>query len=185
MYTYNRIHKLITNDLENYDKRAITQRTITKERLHSISCYTNMWAKNETNKILALQIAGRLDKKLYDHIHIITTYDNSINIHEDFIAQLMSLERINEELIHEEEENLGFGKTARKLRKRWRTELRKIHKRLNRCHKNRVNWLKEHAKPRRTYILKASGEVHNGLYWTLRELILNPKYIKYGFTKEK
>ena len=184
MHIYNEIYKLITNDLKNYNKRKSTQQIITKERLYRLSLYTNMWAEHEKNKFLALDIAGRLDKKLYDHIHIITTYDN-VHIHDDFIMQLKSLERINEELVHEEEENLGFGKTARKLRKRWRTELRKIHKRLDKCRKNRINWLKEHRKPRHTYILKATGEVHNGLYWTLRELILNPKYIKYGFTKEK
>lgn len=185
MYIYNEINNLINNDLKNYNKRKSTQLIITKECLDTIKCYTQLWAENETNRNLALQMAGRLDKKLYDHIHIIVTYDDSINIHEDFITQLKSLEQINEELLNEEEENLGFGKTARKLRKRWRTELRKIHKYLDKCYKNHINWLKEHRKPRRTYILKATGEVHNGLYWTLRELILNPKYIKYGFTKEK
>lgn len=184
MYIYNEINNLINNDLKNYNKRKSTQQIITKERLDAVKCYTSLWAKDEANKNLALQIAKRLNEKLYNHIDILTDY-SKITIHEDFINRLKLLEAIDEELIHEEEENLGFGKTARELRKRWRTELRKIHKRLNRYHKNRVNWLKEHGKPRRTYILKATGEVHNGLYWTLRELILNPKYIKYGFTKEK
>lgn len=184
MYIYNEINNLINNDLKNYNKRKSTQLIITKERLDTIKCYTQLWAKDETNKNSALQIAKRLNEKLYNHIDILTEHSN-ITIHDDFMELLKILFAIDEELSYEEEENLGFGRAARKLRKHWRVELRKAHKYLDKCYKNHINWLKEHGKPRRTYILKATGEVHNGLYWTLRELILNPKYIKYGFTKEK
>ena len=88
----------------------------------------------------------------------------------DFTKLVDELLTIDETLTREEYENHGFGPDARALRKRWRKLIRKGHKILNQQTKNHINHLKEWSKPRRVYVSSITGEVHNGLYWTIREL---------------
>lgn len=181
---YNEINTLIKNDLNNYNKRPLTKSTVSYDDLHIIAAYTRLWANDERNRDEALHIAKYIDKKLYDHIECVTSWHVEVTIHDDFIELLNELYAINEALNYEEANNLGFGKEARILRKKWRAKLREAHKYLDKCVHNRILWIKEQRRPHTTYVLGATGECHNGLYWTIRELILNPKYIKYGFTKE-
>ena len=183
MHIYNEIHKLIDNDLKNYDKRSLTQKSITREGLALIHTYTKLYAEDEAYDNVALSMAYRLDKKLYNHIYNVTDWNVEIHIPKPFIDLLQELEALDEALQYEEAENLGLSQSAGNLRKQWRKKLRKAHKLLNKYHKNRVNWVKEHNKPRPTYELKATGECHIGLYWTLREMLLHPSYIKCGFRK--
>lgn len=183
MYIYNEIHKLIDNDLKNYDKRSITQKAMTRNELICIHAYTKQYAEDEACDNLAQSMSLRLDKKLYRHIYNVTDWQVGVHIPEPFIDLLRELECLDEALKYEEAENLGFSWSAHNLRKHWRKKLRKAHKLLNIYHKNHLNWVKEHNKPHPTYELKATGELHIGLYWTLRELISHPSYIKYGFRR--
>ena len=180
---YNEIYNLIGNDLKNYDQRTITQKTISRQGLECIHSYVEMLADDECRKELALIIALPLDEKLYNHIQNVTDWDVGVTIPESFIDVLRQLQSIDEALKYEETENLGFSWSAHDLRKQWRRKLREAHRLLNMYHKNHLNWVKEHNKPHPTYELKATGECHNGLYWTLRELVLHPSYIKYGFRR--
>lgn len=180
---YNEIHKLIDNDLKNYNKRSTTQSVVTKVRLKCIHACTKTWAEDEACDNLAQSIALHLDKKLYHHICNITDWHVEVHIPEPFIELLRELEDLDEMLRYEEAESLGVSRLAHDLRKQWRKKLRKAHKLLNLYHKNKVNWVKEHNKPRPTYELNATGECHVGLYWTLREMVLHPSYIKDGFRR--
>lgn len=183
MRLYNELNEIIRNDLINYNKRPSLKNIVSKSRLECISRYTTVWGCDESLKNEALHISQRLDKKLYNHISMVTSYGVGVTIHEPFIAILDRLVAIDEALTYEECDNLSLGKRARQLRREWRATLREAHKHLDICHKNHLNWVKEHRKPRRTYELGATGECHNGLYWTLRELVLHPSYIKYGFRR--
>lgn len=135
MYMYTEIHRLIDNELKNYDKRPLTQRTITKEDLTHIHTYTRMWANDEARNDLALYMASQLDKKLYEHVQNVTDMYVEVHIPGTFIDLLRELENLDETLQYEEAENLGLTRSAHNLRKQWRKKLRKAHKLLNRYHK--------------------------------------------------
>lgn len=181
---YNELNKIVQNYLKGYHKRAIKNRVVDIDSAQTLSAYTRMWAKDEAKLHRSLDIAGIIDINLYEHVKCVTQHGVEITIHDNFIELLNELWIIDEELSRQEAVNLGFGKDAKVLRKKWRNKLREAHKYLDRCVRNRMLWIKEHRKPHQTYVLNCTGEVHNGLYWTLRELILHPSYIKYGFTKE-
>jgi hypothetical protein len=181
---FNEINQLILNDIKNYNKRQLTKSTIDLGELGIIQAYTEMYAKNERNLDIALNITRRLDKRLHDRIEHIGGYGIYISISDDFLSSLYELQSIDEALTHEEYNNLGFGNDAKILRKKWRRKLREINKTLDKWVRNRILWIKEWSKPRKTYILNGTGEVHNGLYWTIRAYIDCPQMIKYGFVKE-
>lgn len=185
MHMYNEIYKLIDNDLKNYNRRTITQQIVTRGQLECIHAYTRVWAEDEARNNLARAMAKKLDEKLYNHICNVTNWGVEIGIPEPFIELLRELEDLDVVLQYEEAENLGISRSARDFRKQWRKKLRKAHKLLNLYHKNKVNWIKEHNKPCPMYELKATGECHNGLYWTLKEMLRHPSYIKYGFRRIK
>lgn len=181
---FNKINQLILNDIKNYNKRQLTKSTIDLGELGIIQAYTEMYAKNERNLDIALNITRSLDKRLHDRIKCIGGYGIYIGISDDFLSSLYELQSIDEALTHEEYDNLGFGNDAKILRKKWRHKLREINKTLDKWIRNRILWIKEWNKPRKTYILNGTGEVHNGLYWTIRHGLTMPKVLMHGFKKE-
>lgn len=181
---YKEINTLIKNDLNNYNKRPLTKSTISYDDLHIIAAYTNMWANDEIRCNRALCLAKDLNHRLYNHIELVTQWRIEISIGDDFIELLNELYEIDEALRYEEECNLGFGKKAKILRRRWRHKLREAHKYLDKRVRNRVLWIKEWSKKHKVYISNLTGECHNGLWWTIRACIDCPQMIKYGFTKE-
>lgn len=180
---FKEINTLISNDLNNYNKRPLTKSTISYDDLQTIAAYTRLWANNETIRDRALYLAEHLDQRLYNHLECVTELPIEVTIHNDFIDILNELYAIDEALNYEEANNLGFGKEAKLFRKEWRVKLRKAHKYLDRCVRNRILGIKEHRKPRTIYISNFTGECHNGLWWTIRACITMPEMLKHGFTK--
>ena len=181
---YKEINQLILNDVKNYNKRQLTKSTISLAKLDTIQAYTQMYAKNERNLDIALNITRSLDKRLHDRIEHIGGYGIYISISDDFLNSLYELQSIDEALTYEEYNNLGFSNDAKVLRKKWRRKLREIDKTLDKWVQNRILWIKEWNKPRKTYILNGTGEVHNGLYWTIRHGLTMPRVLMHGFKKE-
>lgn len=181
---FNKINRLILNDVKNYNKRRLTKSMIDLGELRIIQAYTEMYAKHERNLDIALNITRSLDKRLHDRIEHIGGYGIYISISDDFLSSLYELQSIDEALTHEECNNLGFGDDAKILRKKWRRKLREINKTLDKWIRNRILWIKEWNKPRKTYILNSTGEVHNGLYWTIRHGLTMPRVLMHGFKKE-
>lgn len=181
---FNKINILIDNDIKNYNKRALTKSAVDYDELCTIKSYLAMWSDDESKYNEALSIAGRLDQKLHDRIQAITGYPIYIPVYDSLLQGLYELQHIDEELTHEEQDNLGFGSRARKLRKTWRRKLKELNKMLNKFVKNRINYIKEWSKSRTTYVMNYTGEVHNGLYWTIRHGLTTPKVLIHGFKKE-
>jgi hypothetical protein len=181
---FNEINILINNDVKNYNKRSLTKSAIDYDELCTIKSYIAMWSNDESKCKEALSMAIRLDQKLHDRIQAITGYGIWIPIYEDLLHGLYELLCIDEELTHEEQDNLGFGPRARKLRKMWRGKLKELNKMLDKTVKNRINFIKEWSKSRTTYVMNDTGEVHNGLYWTIRDSLTMPKVLMHGFKKE-
>ena len=86
-------------------------------------------------------------------------------------------------LDYEEAENGGFSKAAHELRKEWRSICRQIKRHMKSVIKNRKLYNKEWSKPHQVYVSDFSGECHNGLYWTIRAVIHNPR-LGFKWTKE-
>lgn len=181
---FKEINTLIKNDLNNYNKRSLTKSTIDYDELCTIKSYIAMWSDDETSCRQALSMASRLDQKLYNRIQNITGCPIYITICPHVLERLYELHCIDEELTHEEQDNLGFGPRARKLRKMWRVKLKELNKMLDKTVKNRINYIKEWSKSRTVYMMNGTGEVHNGLYWTIRHGLTMPKVLIRGFKKE-
>ena len=181
---FNEINNLIHNDIKNHNKRNLTKSTIDYDELCTIKSYIAMWSNDESKCKEALSMASRLDQKLHDRIQAITGFGIYIPVYDNLLQGLYELHCIDEELTREELDNLGFGPRARKLRKMWRKKLRELNKMLDKCVKNRINYIKEWSKSRTTYVMNYTGEVHNGLYWTIRDSLTMPKVLIHGFKKE-
>ena len=181
---FNEINILINNDIKNYNKRSLTKSTIDYDELCTIKSYIAMWSNDESKCKEALSMASKLDQKLHDRIQAITGYGIYIPVYEYLLQGLYELQCIDEELTHEEQDNLGFGPRARKLRKMWRGKLKELNKMLDKCVKYRINYIKEWSKPRTTYVMNDTGELHNGLYWTIIHSLTMPKVLMHGFKKE-
>lgn len=143
--------------------------------------YTNMWAEDEARTEWCLENAKRLEPKLYNHLSTASQYGVDFRASEGFARIIMELDYIDDSLTYEERVNFGIGPNARKLRKDWRKTLRKAHRYINRSVKNGIAYTKEWSKPRKTYQLKCTGEMHNGLWYMFKALIKSPAFIKYGF----
>lgn len=181
---YKEIHNLISNDLINYKKRAITRDTISFEELSVLHAYTGLWACDEIRNELALDLAKSIDNKLYERINMAIGYGVNINVYDDTLGLLKELRAVDELLHYEEVDNLGFARDAKNLRKIWRKKLREINKQLDKAYRNRIDYIKEYRRPRTGYVSKYTGEYHNGLWWVIKACIERPQMIKYGFTKE-
>lgn len=180
---YNKISELITNDLVNYHNRPLTKKTISRYDLSILQHHVERQARYEYNADLARELSRQVNLDLFEHVRMVTNFIDCIQIQDDFIDILRDLVRIDEELSHQEAENLGFGHEARELRKMWRKKLNEAHKWLDRSVKYKIEWIKEHKKPRAAYVINATCELHNGLYWTIKALIEYPQFIKEGFKR--
>ena len=181
---FNEINNLIHNDIKNYNKRSLTKSIIDYDELCTIKSYVAMWSNDETNCKQALSMAHRLDQKLHDRIQTITGYTIYIPVYGNLLEGLYELQCIDEELSHEELNNLGMGPKARKLRKMWRGKLKELNKMLDKQVKNRINYIKEWSKPRTIYVMNDTGVAHNGLYWTIKDGLTMPRVLIHGFKKE-
>lgn len=181
---YNELNKIVQNYLNGYHKRAIKNRVVDIDSAQTLAAYTQMWAKDESENTRVLDNLAFCDEKLYREFQAANSYGVEISSTSYLLELTEELLSIDTALSHEEVVNFGIGPEARHLRKEWRRIHRKIHKFIKASIKHKINRIKEWSKPHQIYELKATGEVHNGLYWTLRELILHPSYIKYDFTKE-
>ena len=167
---YNEINLIVENYLKGYNKRSLKNRIVNKHDADIVAAYTRMWAKDESRYNSALNDLASTDKKLHDYLELAYSY-YEINITEDLCRHTKLLVSIHERLCHEEAENLGIGKNARILRKRWRLVRRSIRKDIKLAIKNKIRYAKEWSKPRQTYVLSATGEVHNGLWFTIKACI--------------
>ena len=75
---------------------------------------------------------------------------------------------ISEELSHEEADNGGFSREARLLRVHWRKTCKSIERHMKKTIKGCEDYNREWSIPRTTYIFAETGEVHNGLWWTIK-----------------
>lgn len=179
---YNEINLIVENYVKNYDKRSLKNRIVNKRDADIVAAYTKMWSEDESRYNAALNDLASTDNKLYDYLELAHSYHNVI-VDERFCNHTKLLVNIHEALCHEEAENLGIGKNAQILRKRWRLVRNSIRKDIKLAIKNRILYTKEWSKLRQTYILPATGEVHNGLYWTIRAMLSTKGVIKEGFKK--
>lgn len=167
---YNEINLIVQNYVKNYNRRSLKNRVVDRDDAGFISTYTSVWAKDESRYNTALYDLGSVDKKLHDYLELAHSCHNVI-ITEDICRHTELLVNIHEELCHEEAENLGIGKNARILRKRWRLVRNSIRKDIKLAIKNKIRYAKEWSKLRRVYTLPATGEVHNGLWFTIKAYI--------------
>ena len=179
---YNEINLIVQNYVKNYNKRSLKNRIVDKHDADIVAAYTSMWSENESRYSAALNNLASVDKKLHDYLELAYYYHNVV-VDERFCDHTKLLVNIHEELCHEEAENLGLGKNARILRKRWRLICSSIRKDIKLAIKNKIRYAKEWSKLRQTYMLSATGEVHNGLYWTIRAMLSTKGVIKEGFEK--
>lgn len=180
---YNEISLIIENYCNNYKKRAIKNRIVDIDQAKVISAYVAMWASRERNENKALSNLMICDFELYNELKDATSYGIEMKVYDDLVQLTEEFLSIHTEIVHETAENLGFGPRAKELRKERKSVRRKICKYIRRSIKNKIAYIKEWSKPRKKFILNASGEVHNGLYWTIRALIERPAFIKDGFAK--
>ena len=180
----NRLYQQINQTIEDYlitNKGHLDPEVETDvEIAHN---YTNMWAREEAETEWCLECAKRLDQKLYQHIATASRYGIGFTAYETFTQIILRLDSIDDSLTYEERCNFGLGPNARRLRKEWRRTLRKAHKFINRSVKHKIAYIKEWSKPRKQYISNGTGEVHNGLWYTLKALVKCPGAIKYGFRR--
>lgn len=181
---YNELNTIVQSYLKGYNKRAIKNRIVNKTEAEICAAYTGLWAHDETEAIKVSENLKSTDMKLYREFEAANSFGVGIGSTCYLLELTEELASIGTALYNEEAENFGIGPEARYLRKEWRRTRHKIHKFIKGAIKHKINWIKEKSKPRQEYMLKATGEVRNGLYWTIRELILHPSYIKYGFEKE-
>lgn len=85
---------------------------------------------------------------------------------------------VAEALYQEECDNMGLSKEARELRKEWRRLVRKMTKLMRAYIKNAKDYDREWSKPRTEYIFVETGELHNGLYYTIKAWLDMRKYTK-------
>lgn len=167
---YNEINLIVENYVKNYNKRSLKNRIVDKHDADIVAAYTRMWSKDESHYNAALNDLASADKKLHDYLELAHSCHN-VTITEDLCRHTELLVNIHEALCHEEAENLGIGKNARILRKRWRLVRNSIRKDIKLAIKNKINYSKEWRKPRQTYMLSATGEIHNGLWFTIKACI--------------
>lgn len=167
---YNEINLIVQNYVKNYNKRSLKNRIVDKHDADIVAAYTKTWSENESLYNTALNDLASVDKKLHDYLELAHSCHN-VTITEDLCRHTKILVNIHEALCHEEAENLGIGKNARILRKRWRLVRSSIRKDIKLAIKNKIRYAKEWSKPRHTYILPATGEVHNGLWFTIKACI--------------
>lgn len=179
---YNEINLIVENYVKNYNKRSLKNRIVDKHDADIVAAYTKMWAENESRYNAALYDLASTDKELHDYLELAHSCHN-VTITDDLCRHTKLLVNIHEELCHEEAENLGVGKNARILRKRWRLVRSSIRKDIKLAIKNKILYAKEWSKPRQAYILLATGEVHNGLCWTIRAMLSTKGATKEGFEK--
>lgn len=167
---YNEINLIVQNYVKNYNRRSLKNRVVDRDDAGFISTYTSVWAENESRYNTALYDLASTDKELHDYLELAHSYHNVI-VDERFCDHTKLLVNIHEALCHEEAENLGIGKNARVLRKRWRLVRSSIRKDIKLAIKNKIRYAKEWSKPRQTYIFTETGEVHNGLWFTIKAYI--------------
>lgn len=181
---YNELNEIVQTYRKGYHKRAIKNRVIDEYSVGVLSAYTKMWATEEIEQARVSDNLKFSDMKLYREFEAANSYGVEIGSTPYLLELTEKLVSIDNALNREEAENLGIGPEAHRLRKEWCRTRREIHKFIKGAIKYKINWIKEKSKPRQEYVINATGEIHDGLYWTLRELILHPSYIKYGFRKE-
>lgn len=89
----------------------------------------------------------------------------------DVTKYITDLYTVSVMLDDEEAENMGLSKTARELRKEWRFNCRQIKRTLKTAYRARLQYTEEWSKPRTKYIFDATGEVHNGFWYTLKACV--------------
>lgn len=179
------MYQTINETLKDYltvNKDFITP--IAAKKIEIALVYTKLWSESEnTIERLRLDFSDLHLPELARYLDAIETLEIKLYDDSKLCSIIDDLGYIDEALAYEEENCLGLSKTAHYHRKRWRKLIRIAKKHFNSIIKNHLTYEKEWSKPRQVYMLRATGECHNGLYWTLREMLLNPGYIKYGFVK--
>ena len=154
------------------------------EKIETALAYTELWSKSENViEALRLDFSNLHLPELSRYLDVIKMLDIRLCKPLELYFIINDLNYIDEVLTYEEDNCLGFSKIAHYHRKRWRKLIRMAKKHFKSIIKHHLTYEKEWSKPRRVYTLNATGECHNGLYWTLREMLLNPGYIKHGFVK--
>ena len=74
---------------------------------------------------------------------------------------------IDDRLAQEELDNYGTSPEARAYRKEWRKLTREMTKIMRRYIKGTKRYIKEWSKSRTEYIFTETGELHNGLWYTI------------------
>lgn len=89
----------------------------------------------------------------------------------DLETYILNLHDVSLALDDEEAETMGLSKTARKLRKEWRSDYRKIKRALKATSRNKLQYYKEWSRPRAKYTFKCTNEVHNGLWYAVKAYV--------------
>jgi len=152
--------------------------------LEGVETYTEYWAKNEQRQNQCIRHLKYLCPDLSKYLSNACSSISHFYIDDSLINAIGELWEVDEVLTHNEEVDFSLTKNARKWRKKWRKTIKYIRKHIHKSIKGHIVYLKEWSKPKQIYTLNVSGEVHNGLHQTIKELIRHPSYIKYGFTKE-
>lgn len=92
----------------------------------------------------------------------------SVFENEPLTIYLLDLCNIHEALFHEEVSNGGFSNEGHELRIKWREMCKLIKKTMKNNIKCTINYNREWSRPRKNYIFAETGEIHNGLWWTIK-----------------
>lgn len=106
--------------------------------------------------------------RLVDYLDCCQSLDCDIGPTSLAVTYILYLHDVSLALDDEEAENMGLSKMARKLRKEWRSDCRKIKRALKATCRNKLQYYKEWSRPRKKYTLNGTGEVHNGLWYTIK-----------------
>ena len=118
-------------------------------------------------QIIVLSKAYHLEK----YLHKCDELGCSIYDGDPVLQYIKELDLISSKLDYEEAEHLGFSEYASHLRKEWRAKCRQIKRTLKQYIRNRASYNREWSKPRKRYIFAETGEVHNGLWFTIKAYI--------------
>lgn len=121
------------------------------------------------------EMIARFDKdqctKLAELCHEYENLDRQFFGDEDICYLFDRYVVIDDLLTQEELDNYGTSPEAQSYRKEWRKLTRKMTKLIRKYIKGTKRYVKEWSKPRTEYIFTETGEVHNGLWYTIKFVV--------------
>lgn len=98
---------------------------------------------------------------------------------EPIVKMAQELLQIDENLAWYECNDLGLSKEAHTLRKLYRKQVRKMIKWCKARIRGHLDFQKEWSRPRKVYESQTTGELHNGLWWTIKTIARHPLIYKF------